>query len=91
MCKIIFSNKFEKKFVKYSKDKKVLIEIKKISDYLIKKESLPVKYMNHKLKGFFEGSYDCHVRPDLVLIYTIYSKEKIIYFVDIGTHFNLFE
>ncbi|MDD4123190.1 MAG: type II toxin-antitoxin system YafQ family toxin [Candidatus Pacebacteria bacterium] len=91
MCKIVLSNKFEKNFVQYAKDKKILREIQKISDYLVKKEKLPVKYMNHKLNGFFEGCYDCHVRPDVVLIYARYKKDKNIYFIDIGSHAKLFK
>ena len=32
---------------------------------------LPEKYRDHALTGNFSGFRDCHVRPDLVLIYRL--------------------
>ena len=30
---------------------------------------LPPKYQDHPLHGKYEGARDCHIRPDLVLVY----------------------
>ncbi len=57
---------------------------------LSKGEPLPAKYRNHPLKGKYKGYYDCHVMPDLVLIYKIEDERLVLILFDIETHSNLF-
>ncbi len=57
---------------------------------LSKGETLPAKYKNHPLKGNFNGYYDCHILPDLVMIYKIEKEELILLLFDLDTHSNLF-
>lgn len=57
---------------------------------LARGEILPAKYKNHPLKGNLKGYYDCHVLPDLVLIYKIEKEKLILLLFDVGTHSNLF-
>ena len=61
-----------------------------VVDILAKGETLPEKYKNHPLKGNLKGFCDCHVLPDLVLIYKIEKEKLIILLFDIETHSNLF-
>lgn len=61
-----------------------------IIDMLSKGETLPEKYKNHPLKGELKGYYDCHVLPDLVLIYKIEKERLVLILFDIETHSNLF-
>lgn len=58
---------------------------------LAKGETLPEKYKNHPLKGTLKGFYDCHVLPDLVLIYRIEKDRLVLLLFDIETHSNLFK
>lgn len=51
---------------------------------------MPEKYKNHPLKGKLKGFYDCHILPDLVLIYKIEKDKLILLLFDVGTHSNLF-
>lgn len=62
-----------------------------VIDILSKGETLPEKYKNHPLKGNFKGYYDCHVLPDLVLIYKIEKEKLVLLLFDIETHSNLFK
>lgn len=57
---------------------------------LSKGETLPAKYKNHPLNGNFNGYYDCHILPDLVMIYKIEKEELILLLFDLDTHSNLF-
>jgi mRNA interferase YafQ len=50
---------------------------------------LDEKYRNHPLKGEYLGYQECHVKPDLLLIYRI--EENVLKLVDIGTHSELFD
>ena len=61
-----------------------------IIDKLSKGETLPPKYKNHPLKGNYKGYYDCHILPDLVLIYKIEKDRLTLLLIDIETHSNLF-
>lgn len=58
---------------------------------LSKGEKLPEKYKNHPLKGNLNGYYDCHILPDLVLVYKIEKERLILILFDIETHSNLFK
>ncbi len=39
---------------------------------------LPAKYRDHPLHGQYEGSRDCHIQPDLVLVYTLEGEDLLI-------------
>ena len=61
-----------------------------VIEKLSRGEKLPERYKNHPLKGILKGYYDCHVLPDLVLIYKIEKESLILILFDIETHSNLF-
>jgi len=50
---------------------------------------LDKKYKNHSLKGEYLGFQECHLKPDLLLIYTI--DNDTLKLVDIGSHSQLFD
>lgn len=50
--------------------------------------NLPEKYKDHALTGEWKGFRDCHIRPDLVLIYSKY--DNILQLNRLGTHSELF-
>ena len=58
---------------------------------LSSKGELPVKNKNHALKGILSGYYECHIKPDWLLIYAIDKKNKTITLYDTGTHSDLFK
>ena len=51
-------------------------------------EVLPEKYRDHALTGDWNGCRDCHVRPDLVLIYEYQNHDLILH--RLGPHSELF-
>ena len=51
-------------------------------------ETLDKKYKNHQLKGQWFPSFDCHILPDLVLIYQLTDTELKL--VRLGSHSELF-
>ena len=50
---------------------------------------LPEKLRDHGLSGNWAGYRDCHVRPDLVLIYAKTNEDALI-LVRLGSHSELF-
>lgn len=90
MYSIEITNKFKQSLKKVKKDGINMKLISDVIDILSKGEILPEKYKNHPLKGNLNGYYDCHVLPDLVLIYKIEKERLVLILFDIETHSNLF-
>lgn len=44
----------------------------------------------HKLIGNYKGCLECHIMPDLLIIWEQDEKEMEIYLLDIGSHSDLF-
>jgi mRNA interferase YafQ len=55
---------------------------------LVNNQSLPEKYYDHALSGDKIDHRDCHIKPDLVLIYRKPSSE-ILQLVRLGSHSEL--
>lgn len=51
---------------------------------------LPMSYHPHKLSGQFGGSWECHLKPDWLLIWEQNDTELILLFTGTGTHSDLF-
>ena len=61
-----------------------------VTELLQKQMVLPDKYHVHRLKGKYVGYLECHVRPDLLLIYIVVD-EKVLELVRLGSHSELFK
>ncbi|MFZ4632149.1 MAG: type II toxin-antitoxin system YafQ family toxin [Patescibacteria group bacterium] len=85
-----FSSRFKKDLKPYKRDRVFLIELENVLDILADGRGLPDKYLNHSLIGEFKGCFECHVRPDVLLIYKIEQSELIVLLLRIGSHSNLF-
>ena len=59
-----------------------------LAQYLLSGEALPLKYREHKLIGKFIGCHECHLAPNLMLIYRYNSQ--YIELIRIETHAELF-
>ena len=84
---IKYTSKFKSDLKPYKHDKKVNVELQNIL-YLLK-YSLPIpdKYNNHPLHGNYECEWDCHIRPNVVLLYHIENGNVVC--VRIGSHSKL--
>lgn len=49
------------------------------------------KYQDHPLVGEWIGHRECHIKPDLLLIYKIEKDVLILLLADIGSHAHLFD
>lgn len=57
-----------------------------VIEKLANNEKLEKKYQDHALKGDLVGYRDCHLEPDLILVYKKINDELIIYCLNIGSH-----
>ncbi|TXJ21387.1 type II toxin-antitoxin system YafQ family toxin [Brachyspira aalborgi] len=82
------SSKFRKQYKKLNqKDKEIT---KKIINKLLNDEILESKYKDHKLIGKYAGFRECHIKPDLLLIYKKENNALILVCIAIGSHSDLF-
>jgi mRNA interferase YafQ len=59
-----------------------------VLDVLVSDEPLAERYRDHPLSGDWAGFRDCHIRPDLVLIYEK-PDDATLRLVRLGTHSEL--
>ena len=85
-----YSNRFKKDLKRYKHNKAVLNELSNILDILAKGGKLPLKNYNHRLTGEFRDCFECHIGPDVLLIYKKERSEIIILLLRIGSHPELF-
>ncbi len=89
MLEIIYSSQFKKDFKKIRKlplpDLKDIFEIISI---LEQEAILDAKYKDHELIGNWSSFRECHIKPDLLLIYKRNHSE--LQLARIGTHSDLF-
>lgn len=86
--KIIYSKNFKTSFKKLTAQQKDLTI--NLLEKLAKDETLDKKYKDHQLKGKLKNFRDCHIMPDLVLIYKKDDDILILEAIDIGKHSKLF-
>jgi mRNA interferase YafQ len=90
MYQISFSNKFKKD---YKLCKKRGYDISKLEEVIIllqKNGKLPSKYKPHVLKGDYLGLWECHIKPDWLLVWLQDDNELTLLFTNTGTHSDLF-
>lgn len=66
------------------------VDIEDIIHLLATDEALPDRCRPHKLVGKWIGLWECHIKPDWLLIYDIDDPE-VLTLVATGTHADLFK
>ena len=61
-----------------------------VIDMLRQGQTLDIKYRDHALTGNYEGYRECHIKPDLLLIYYIENDILTLTLSDTGSHSDLF-
>ena len=89
MLEIVYSSQFKKDFKKVRKlplpDLKIIFEVISILEQEV---ILDAKYRDHELSGNWSNFRECHIKPDLLLIYKTNVSE--LQLARLGTHSDLF-
>lgn len=86
-----YTRRFKKDFKTAVKtDPLVASELRAVLDIILLGRSLPPEYHLHKLSGEFSGCLECHLRPDLLLIYRINKGELILFLLRLASHSRIF-
>ncbi|GAA7431381.1 type II toxin-antitoxin system mRNA interferase toxin, HP0892 family [Helicobacter pylori] len=80
---------------KFDKDLKILVKngfdlklLYKVVENLAKEQPLDPKYKDHTLKGALKDFRECHIKPDILLVYLVKDDELIL--LRLGSHSELF-
>ncbi|EAB5282275.1 type II toxin-antitoxin system YafQ family toxin [Campylobacter upsaliensis] len=85
---ITYSPKFKKAYKKLNA--KEVKETDMIIERLANDEPLEPKHKDHALKGNYIGFRECHIKPDLLLIYRKKDDILELYLAHLGNHNNVF-
>jgi mRNA interferase YafQ len=64
-------------------------DLKPVLDALVLDQALAASYRDHNLTGEWVGCRECHIKPDLLLIYKKVDDDKLV-LVRLGSHSELF-
>jgi len=90
MFTISFGSKFKRDFKTVQKRGYPIDQIVEVFQILENRGKLPEKYLSHKFSGNYINCWECHIRPDWLLIWEIDEIHKEIKLVRTGTHSDLF-
>jgi mRNA interferase YafQ len=80
-----------KKDIKLAKKRGLKMELlDEVVTVLVTNGKLPSKYKPHVLKGNYKGLWECHIKPDWLLIWKQDDGIKLISLTRTGTHSDLF-
>jgi mRNA interferase YafQ len=89
---VYHTKKYKKSLRKIIKKGRLDIrEVDFVVNKITKGEKLDRKYRDHKLKGDLAGYRECHIQPDILLVYEIKESLLILSLINIGSHSDLFE
>jgi len=93
MYQLIITTRFKKDLKKIknkSKDFKLTTQVLKVLQ-IRGVDGIPLSMKQHKLKGDFKDNWECHIKPDLLIIWFQIEKPKTITLIRIGSHSDLFK
>ena len=88
MSKFDFQNQFKRDMKKQSYELFLTEEQNEVTGALRNGVAMKEKYCDHDLKGKWLGFRECHIKPDLLLIYK--KRDNCIQLVRIGSHSELY-
>ena len=88
--KVEKSSRFKKNFKRFARSPAFCADFASLLALLVADAPLPPKYCDHALHNNWEGCRDCHVRPDVVLIYRKTADGLVLCLLRIGGHAEVF-
>ena len=90
MYEIFVSSQFKKDIKSYRYTQKVISGTQSVIDSIRSKKLLPKKHNDHELKWTFSGVRECHIFPDVLLMYEIDKENNCLRLIRIGSHSEIF-
>lgn len=84
------TGQFEKDYKRCRKRGLDLGLINAIFQFLEQTGTTPAEHKPHKLRGNYDGYWECHIQPDWLLIWYCNKYKKEVHLIRTGTHSDLF-
>jgi len=93
MFELEVTTKFKKDLKKIKGDNKKFEKVAKVLELLQYDgfRSIPKKMVPHQLKGKYKGNWECHIMPDLLIIWFQVESPNVIKLIRVGSHSDLFK
>lgn len=88
--KISYTSQFGKDVKRCIKRGLDITILEKAVNILADNGKLPQNYKPHQLKGKYNGLWECHLKPDWLLVWKQTDSEMILLFAATGSHSDLF-
>ena len=85
------SSAFKKAIKKFKHQSEVLEKIENIIDTLADNKPLDSNHKDHALQGEYTGYRECHIEPELLLIYKKQDDILVLVCFRLGSHSELFK
>ena len=86
----VFSSAFNRDYKRAVRRGKNPEKIQNVIRLLCAQGPLPTSLRDHPLKGKLAGIRDCHVEPDLILLYRVVHDQLQLICLRLGTHADIF-
>lgn len=84
------TKRFERQFKLCKRRGYPIDEFVKVLNALLADEPLPARHRAHMLTGDRQGQWECHIRPDWLLVWERHEQELVLVMIGTGTHADLF-
>jgi mRNA interferase YafQ len=92
MRELEYTTQFERDYKREKKGKSgkgLDLILEEVLELLSADKRLPVKLKDHPLRGEYFGTRECHIKPDMLLIYEKQGK-LVLVLTRLGSHSELF-
>ncbi len=86
-----FTNQFKKDLKLAKKQNKDLDKLFEVVNILADGGTLDARYRDHDLSGNYQGTRECHIESDWLLVYEIRDEVLVLMLYRLGTHSELFK
>ena len=92
MYQLLLTSQFRKDLKKLKTRKKDFQRVSKVLTILQARgvRDIPASMRPHRLSGKYTDTWECHVRPDLLILWLQFEAPKTIHLVRVGSHSELF-
>ena len=91
MRELEYTTQFERDYKREKKSKSgkgLTLVLEEVLNLLAVDKRMPVKLKDHPLRGEYFGTRECHIKPDLLLIYEKRGKSVLV-LIRLGSHSEL--
>jgi mRNA interferase YafQ len=90
LYEISYTNRFRKDLRKCNKQNLDIDKLSTAIKILQSNGTLPSQYKPHKLRGSYDGLWECHLSPNWLMVWKQDDKKLTLLFMYTGTHSELF-